>query len=593
MMSRSPRVWMLPALLIILALAGCRPAAQQPQQPAAKNPDTLTVVRFGDPETLDPAYAYDTASSEILLWNIYETLLFFEGESTSEFVPLLATEVPSAGNGGISSDGLTYTFTIRENVKFHDGSALTAEDVKYSLLRFMFMDRDGGPSWILLEPILGVSSTRDDAGTLNAALFDQADRAIQVQGNKVSITLKQPFAPFLAIMAQWSTVTSKAWAAGQGDWDGTNAGLQALNNPTEPSGTKFFSAGVGTGPFKLASWDRQNRQVVLERNDAYWREPAKLARVVFRVIEEFGPRKLMLEQGDADIVTVNRPEQSQVTGIEGVEVVDDIPQLSNVGIFMNLNVKTGGGNPDVGSGRLDGNGIPADFFADVNVRRGLAQAIDYEAAIRDCYRGKAQVGHGPIPRGLFGYDEGRDWYTFDTSRAGSAFREAQDGRLWDTGFKFTVLFNSGNTARQCLAQVIKTGVESLNPKFKVDVRGVTWAQYLSLYREGKLPLWIIGWAADYPDPDNFVSPYMHSTGTYASAQSYKNPQVDQLIEQARSETDQGKRAQIYEQLQEIAHNDVFTVWLDPVALQVMREWVEGWYSNPTFPGLYLYPISKA
>lgn len=591
-MNRRSRVFALLALLIILAVAGCRPAAQR-QQPTSKNPDTLTVVRFGDPETLDPAYAYDTASTEIVLWNIYETLIFFDGESTSDFVPMLATEVPSEANGGISSDGRTYTFTIRENVKFHDGSTLAAEDVKYSLMRFMFMDRDGGPSWILLEPILGVSSTRDDTGTLNAALFARADQAIQVQGNQISITLQQPFAPFLSIMAQWSTVTSRAWAAAQGDWDGTQAGLSRLNNPSEPSGTQLFTQANGTGPFRLASWDRQSRQVVLERSDAYWREPAKLGRVVFRVIEEFGPRRLMLEQGDADIVTVNRPEQTQVEGIEGVRLIDDIPQLSNVGIFMNLRIQTGGGNPDVGSGRLDGNGIPADFFADVNIRRGLAQAIDYEAAIRDCYRGKAQVGHGPIPRGLFGYDQDREWYAYNTDRAAAAFREAQGGRIWDTGFKFTVLFNSGNTARQCLAQVIKSGLESLNQKFQVDVRGVTWAQYLSLYREGKLPVWIIGWAADYPDPDNFVSPYMHSTGTYAGAQSYNNPQVDRLIEQARTETDQGERARIYAQLQEIAYNDVFTVWLDPVALAVMREWVQGWYTNPTFPGLYLYPIAKS
>lgn len=592
-MSLRRRVPMVLAMLLLLVIAGCRPGAQQAQAPTSKNPDTLTVVRFGDPETLDPAYAYDTASAEIILWNVYETLLFFDRESTSKLIPMLAAEVPTAGNGGISRDGLTYTFAIREGVEFHDGSTLTAEDVKYSLMRFMFMDRDGGPSWILLEPILGVSGTRDDSGRVNAALFDQADQAIRVQGNTISITLVKPFAPFLAIMAQWSMVTSRQWSIGQGDWDGSKASLAAINNPTEPSGTKLFSAGVGTGPFKLASWDRQTRQVILQRHDAYWRDPAKLARVVIRVIEEFGPRKLMLEQGDADIITVNRPEQIQVQGLRGVRVIDDIPQLSNVGIFMNLKIRSTADNPYVGSGQLDGNGVPADFFSDVNIRRGVAQAIDYGAATRDCYRGKAQVGHGPIPRGLFGHDEERDWFEFDSRRAAASFREAQGGRVWETGFTLTVLFNSGNTARQCLAQVIKSGLESLNPKFKVDVRGVTWAQYLSLYRDGKLPIWIIGWAADYPDPDNFVSPYMHSTGTYANAQSYANPRADQLIEQARIATDQRQRARIYDGLQEIAVTDIVTIWLDPVALAVMRDWVRGWYSNPTFPGLYMYPISKS
>jgi peptide/nickel transport system substrate-binding protein len=261
---------------------GRQPAQPPAGQPAAKNPGTLTVVRFGDPETLDPAYAYDTASSEIILWNVYETLLFFDGESTSDLVPLLAAEVPTTANGGISGDGRTYTFTLRDDVKFHDGSPLTAEDVKYSLMRFMFMDRDGGASWILLEPILGVSGTRNDAGQLDPSLFDRADEAIRTEDNKIKITLQEPFAPFLAIMAQWSAVTSKAWAAGQGDWDGTKAGLAALNNPTEPEGTKLFSAAMGTGPFTLSSWDRQNRQVILERYEGYWREPAKLERVIVK-----------------------------------------------------------------------------------------------------------------------------------------------------------------------------------------------------------------------------------------------------------------------------------------------------------------------
>ncbi|MDR7455091.1 MAG: ABC transporter substrate-binding protein, partial [Armatimonadota bacterium] len=84
---------------------------------AVRNPDTYVVVRFADPETLDPAYAYDTASSEIILWHIYETLIFFNGSSTGLFVPMLATEVPSAANGGISRDGRTYTFKIREGVR--------------------------------------------------------------------------------------------------------------------------------------------------------------------------------------------------------------------------------------------------------------------------------------------------------------------------------------------------------------------------------------------------------------------------------------------------------------------------------------------
>ncbi|HEY3248571.1 MAG TPA: ABC transporter substrate-binding protein [bacterium] len=561
-------------------------------QGAVKNPDTLVLVRFGDPETLDPAYGYDTASSEVYLWNIYETLIFFNGGSTGTFVPMLASVVPSVANGGISNGGKTYKFTLRSGLKFSDGSAVSVEDVKYSLLRFMFMDRDGGPSWILLSPILGVDVTRDDKGNLNSALFNQANQAITTSGSTISITLKEPYAAFMSIMAQWSMVVSKQFVVSNGGWDGSAAGVAKLNNPAKPEDTTLFSKAMGTGPFKLVQWDRQTRQAILERNSTYWRAPAKLARVIYKVVEDFGPRRLSLQQGDADIVSVNRVEQSQVEGLQGVRIVDNLPQLVVTGIYMNLKIDTTGGNPDVGSGRLDGNGVPGNFFADVNVRRGIAYAFDYASAIRDCNRNKASVNRGPIPQGMFGYNPNQPWYTTDPAKAAAAFREAAGGQVWNNGFKFTIAFNSGNTTRQCMGQILKANVESLNPKFKVDVRGVTWAQYLSLYRQSKLPMWIIGWAADYPDPDNFVTPFQMSSGTYGSAQGYNNPEVDKLIVAARNETDAAKRRAIYFKLMEISFNDATTLYLQPTGFIVMRSWVRGWYNNPAFFGPYVYPMSK-
>jgi peptide/nickel transport system substrate-binding protein len=578
------------ALALIVLLVGMAGVAHGQ---AVRNPDTYVVVRFSDPETLDPGYSYDTASSEIILWHIYETLIFFNGSSTGLFVPMLATAVPSVANGGISRDGRTYTFTIRDGVRFHDGSPMTADDVKYSLLRFMFMDRDGGPSSLLLEAILNVHGTRDERGTLNMALFQEAERAIQVRGSTVSITLKQPFAPFLSIMAAWSMVQSKRWAVANGDWDGTAATLARFNNPKKPEDTVMFNKANGTGPFKLVQWDRQTRQTILERNDAYWRRPAAFRRVIFRTVEDFGARRLMLQNGDADFVDINRPEIPQVEGLGGVRVIDDLSALITDGIFMNTKIDTSGGNPDVGSGRLDGNGIPPDFFADVNVRRGIAQAFDYNTMIRDCWRGKASVGNGPIPKGLFGYNPQGKWYGYDPARATAAFREARGGQVWNTGFRFGLLFNTGNATRQCMGQVLKAGVEALNPRFRVDVRSITFPQLLQLYREGKLPMWIIGWAADYPDADNFVTPFLHSTGVYSNAQGYKNPEMDRLIEQARFEPDAAKRRAAYARIQEIAFNDVTTLYSYRVTVRVMRTWVRGWYHNPAFFAPYIYPMSKS
>jgi ABC-type transport system substrate-binding protein len=100
----------------------------------AKNPTEFTFASAGDIDTLDPALSYDTASGEIIQ-NVYETLVFYDGESTDKFVPQLATEVPTVENGGISADGMTYTFKIRPDVKFHNGDVMTPTDIAYSFQR--------------------------------------------------------------------------------------------------------------------------------------------------------------------------------------------------------------------------------------------------------------------------------------------------------------------------------------------------------------------------------------------------------------------------------------------------------------------------
>ncbi len=584
------------ALVMISMLVALVPTAGSAQGQVVKNPDTLVIMGIGDAESLDPSFAYDTASSEIFLWNIYETLLFFNGARTDQYIPMLATEVPSVANGGITNRGKTYTFKIRPGVKFHDGNTMTADDVKYSLMRFALIDRDGGPSWILLAPILGFDnqSTRDDKGNLLPDVWDKVNRAIQVKGDTVSITLKDPYGAFLNIINQWSMVVSKKFVVKNGGWDGAKATLAKYNNPPKPDVQELFAKSSGTGPFKLESWDRATGTVTLVRNDNYWRAPAQLKRIVVKKVEEFSARRLALQNGDADFINVSRADQPAVTGMAGVRIVDDLAQLTNSpALFMNLNINKEA-NPDIGSGALDGNGVPSNFFADVHVRRAFAHLFDRERWIREALRGKGRVANGPIPFGMLGYATKGKWYEVSREKAIAEFKEAHGGQVWEKGFKFSVLYNSGNVSRQTAAQMVKEAAEALNPKFKIDVRGVTWANYLGLMRTKKLPMFLVGWAADYADPDNFVVPFMHSTGTFTGRQSYKNPEADKMIEAAGKETDSKKREQLYLQLQDIAYRDVPTVYMVyAVGFTVMRSWVKGWYHNPIFFGYgYHYVQSK-
>jgi peptide/nickel transport system substrate-binding protein len=146
------RAWLLVVLLLVASMV--LPACAGGAGGEIKNPDTFIMATIGDIDSLDPAYAYDTASGEAQQL-IYETLIFYDGASTTEFVPMLATE------WNMSSDGMTYRFKIREGVKFHNGDDLTPEDVEYTFERGMVQDYGAGPQWMFFEPLLGGMSSRD------------------------------------------------------------------------------------------------------------------------------------------------------------------------------------------------------------------------------------------------------------------------------------------------------------------------------------------------------------------------------------------------------------------------------------------------
>jgi peptide/nickel transport system substrate-binding protein len=572
------------ALVVLTVGTGARGAGAP-----VKNPDTFVTLRIGSPESLDPAYQYDTASYEIVYPNVYETLIGYNGSVLSTYVPRLATEVPSLANGLLSKDGLTYTFPIRKGVHFHDGSVMTPEDVRYSILRFMLQDRDGGPSWLLLTPLLGRDSTRDKDKI--AVTYQQAAKAVAVEGDNVVFHLHHAYGGFLSIIAAWSFVMPKHWAAANGDWDGQPGTWQKFNNPKLQDRFAFDHMN-GTGPFKFQEWDRQAKQIILVRNDDYWRKPARLARVVIRTVEEVATRRLALQQGDADLVEVARPDQSQVQGMEGVTIRDDLPQLLVQVIHFNFKIDPTA-NPDIGSGQLDGNGIPPDFFSDVHVRRGFAYAFDYATFIRDAYRGKAIQPNGPIIQGLLGYDATLPKYTFDRAKATAEFKEAWGGKVWSTGFKLTETYNTGNTVRQIGAQMIKDVIESLNPKFKIDIRNIAWPSFLQLTNAHKGTLYALGWAVDYPDPDDFAQPFLASNGDYPQRNSYHNPEADRLVKEGAEASDPVKRVAIYRQLTKIAYEDVPGIYeAQPTAFKVMRSWVRGWYWNTVYGGEDYYPLSK-
>ena len=580
--------WLVVAVLGVGLMGATHLAAQE-----VKNPDTFIAATIGKVDSLDPAWAYDDASIA-KIQNIYEHLIWYDRERTDRFVPQLATEVPSAENGLVSPDGLTYTFPIRKGVKFHNGEVLTPEDVEYSMERAMVQDRDGGPVWMLYEPFLGIHGSRDEEGSI-VVDFNDIDKAVEVKGNNVIFHLNKPYPPFLAILAGgWASIVNKKFVVEHGGWPGTAETWEDYNNPATGTAT-LQSIACGTGPFKLERWE-PGVETVFVRFDEYWREPAKLKMVIVKVIEEWTTRKLMLMAGDVDTIYVPGQYRKELEGVEGIRIFKDLATLDLAAAFFNFKINPEG-NTDIGSGKLDGNGIPPDFFSDKNVRLGFAHSFDWETYIEDVFFGEAVKPVGPIPVGIAYRNPEQKTYQFDLKKAEEYFKKAWGGEVWKKGFQFTMLYNAGNTQRETAARMIEENVESLNPKFKIEVRPVEWANYVRELVRKKLTLFLIGWVADYPDAHNFVYPFMHSRGDFSGFQSYKNPIVDEITKRGIETTDPEKRKTLYEELQMIYYDDVPSVPLH----QMLRRhyettWMKGYYFNPVYSendvGAYFYPLSK-
>lgn len=712
------------------------------ETPKSKDPTTFTVAEPGlSIDTLDPALAYDTASSEILQ-NVYETLIFYDGQATDKFVPLLAESYEP------SADGKTWTFHIRKGVKFHNGDELTPTDVAYSFQRGLLQSGSVSPQWLLSEPFFGVGNqdivdvviaklddklgakldelvgaadltkfdaaafgtlftdyataytqasgfavdaakvvadeankkTIDDmiAGLAKAAddnarkdaiktavtdilgaaeggdlsgLYDTRDALVKVDpavlkevgqmaidaivpddaAGTVTMNLAQSWGPFLPTIAQsWGSVMDKKWVIENKGWDGTPEtwqnfyGMQSADDPL--SGIEN-----GTGPFKLDGAVKQGEEYDLVRNDSYWREPAKLQRIIVKDVEEWGTRFTMLQTGDADVATVQVADRSQADEYVGetcefdlatnsykpCEVTDASkplrllkgrPQLQMDVLGLNWKIATSeeSPNPYLGSGKLDGNGIPSDFFADVHVRKAFAYCFDYDTLINDVFNGDAVQAIGlPLP-GMPGYFPDIPHYNLDLDKCASEFKLAdldkdgipagddQDGDVWTTGFRIQMAYNQGSNLRQTIAEILAQNLAQVNDKFSLETLGLPWASYLRAQRAAQLPILTAGWLEDIHDPHNWYQPY--TLGAYASrfglSTDIKN-QFKDILARGVAETDPAKRAEIYKEANQLFYDQAVGIPLEiPTQHAYRQRWVQGEILNPLFTGFIYYTITK-
>jgi peptide/nickel transport system substrate-binding protein len=598
-----------------------------------------------EPDTLDPHLDYTSAGAGVL-HNVYETLVTYDKADPAKFVSLLAEYVPEAV---VAEDGsVMYTFVIPDGIEFHQGGEVSAEDVAYSLWRSALLgrtDRVGSifdapartPGFLLLDALFGLDDAAllvDGSGKfLGDPEFLRMARADQLQavceqvksaiafdtgGRSVVLKLPRPYAPLLSVLATpGASIMSKRWLINQGEWDGDCQTWQYFYG-LPPADGAIRTQANGTGPYQLDHWT-PGAEIVLTANNGYRHGPPKIDRVEIRTIGNFDQRVQLLRARDADLIEARTPEQlarldelvREQCDLNGqCEVINftgslrryaDLPSNVRHNVFFNFALPKG--SPYAGSGQLDGQGVPLDFFADAHVRRAFDACFDRTAFISGTLAGQGEVPRAITLPDQLGYADSPA-ADFDLARCAEEFQAAEfkaqdDQTLWDLGFALQLPYRDDDRVQQAVVDQLAVNLAQINARFVVTPVAISTLDWLSELRAGQIPLAAIGWQEDLHDPHNWYRPYLLDTYTARFnlpddlAQKY-----GALIDQGAVEMDDGVRAAVYVALNAALHDDAALILL-PYALDRRHEpvylkgWLNGLSMNPLLPDPgYVYEYSE-
>lgn len=496
-------------VLISIVLAGCSGSnetgtentedtnkedpKQTEEKPAEDVQKELVFGRGGDSTSLDPITTTEGESFKVTV-NIFETLINY-GEQDTTLQPGLATE------WNVSDDALVFTLTLREGVKFHDGTDFNADAVVKNFERWMNGDSDQFPYYTMFGGFKG-----DEGHVIKEV------KALDAK--TVEFTLNRPQAPFLKNLAM------------------SPFGI-ASPAALEQYGDDFSKNPVGTGPFKFVEW-KENDRIVLEKNQDYWMEGyPKLEKVIFKAIPENSARLNALITGEIDLMDGVNP--SDLTQIEGNADLQTIERPSmNVG-YLGFTV----------------NRPP---FDNKLVRQALNHAIDKQGIIDAFYGGLAQPAKNPLPPALEGYNDEIEEYPYDLEKAKALLAEAgfADGfemELWAMPVPRPYMPDGMK-----VAEVIQSSFAELG--IKAEIVTYDWATYLDKASKGEADAFLLGWTGDNGDADNFLYTLLDKDSIGSNNYSYySNDELHDILIEAQTNADQEVRNELYKQAQEIIRED--------------------------------------
>lgn len=505
--------------------------------------DTLIIYEGDTVNTIDPGVTYDYTSGQIVE-NVYDRLLSYDGGNLRKYKPQLAEK------WSIRNSGKTYIFNLRRKVRFHSGNVFSCKDVEYSIERNLVTNSGASGNWLLAESLLGTSKNGKDDPRLT---WDKINDSVScINEYIVRFDLPEVDPAFLAKLAfVGQSIVDKKWAQEIGEWDGQESSWKAWIGK-DLSDSQLNRKPSGTGAYKIVKRDAGS--VLASRFTDYWGDAPEIEKVILKTVPELSSRQQAFLKGEVDIIQGGGRtiDEIQIKNKKGVVWIDDLPNLSAPVIFMNGNIK----NPRIlGSGRLDGRGIPRNFFSDVNVRRGFSFAFNAKKYIDDIEKGKGQVRTMLLPDSFPGYDSKVPIYNYNLDKARKEFKKAWKGDLWKKGFVLVAMYTQDDSNAQAMMEILKEDIESINPNFRIKLVAQKFSDLLSDNKRGRLAMTNGSWTPDYADPDNFMYTFYSSKGYYHPRIGWKNDVIDHILEKARLTTNMSERSSLYRRVARIAHQD--------------------------------------
>ena len=457
----------------------------------------------GDPATLDPPRITDIYGRSVAE-QIFDGLVTFD--QTLAITPALAQHWRA------SRDGLTWTFTLRKGVKFHHGREVTADDVVFSFTR-------------ILDPKLK-SSVADVFLSIKGAVDFREGRARSVSGllaldsHTVQITLTEALRPFVSQLA-------------------VGHAKILPRDLVEERGEAFGLQPVGTGPFRFSKWER-GKSIELVANPDYFDRAPRLSRVIYKILP--GEQSVAMfeefRKGNLEDSPVPTPGHERIARGGAGYVYVKRPMFNLRHYAFNTRVK------------------PLD---DRRVRQAIVHAIDRGAILEEIFEGRFTPANGILPPGTLGFNPALVPLAYDPGRARELLAAA--GHAGGRGLPALTFWSNVRSDRvlrehERMRKSLQAVGITADFQYQTD-----WPLFSRMLADGKAPAFLYAWFADIPDPDNFLHLLFHSRSA-RNLTGYYNPQVDGLLEQARTESDLTRRVELYRRAEKLILDDavVLPVW---------------------------------